>query len=90
MFPAAETAERREVIVGDVKFGKREGKRFAIVLRVRARSRHGPDIDNKRDIRLLQQIHEFRERPRRMSDGKDRGIHSYNANGCESAIIVAL
>jgi hypothetical protein len=25
---------------------------------------------------LLQQVYEFREGPRRMSDGKDRGIHT--------------
>ena len=75
MFPAAETAKRREVIVRDLKFGKRSRKRFAIVLRIRTRSRHGPDVGDKRDIRLLQQVHEFRERPRRMADGKDRKIH---------------
>ena len=76
MFPAAETSECREVIVRDLEFGKRWRKRFAIVLRIRTRSRHGPDVGDKRDIRLLQQVYEFREGPRRMSDGKDRGIHT--------------
>ena len=87
MFPAAEAAERREVIVADLKFGKRQGKRFAIVLRVGTRSRHGPDVGNKRDLRLLQQVHEFRERPRRMSDGKDGEIH---APPCGSLIMSRL
>jgi hypothetical protein len=76
MFPSAETAERRNMVVGDVKLSKLSGKRFAIVLRVGTRSRHGPDVGNKRDVRLLQQIHEFRERTRRVSDGKDRQIHT--------------
>ena len=61
MLPSAKTAERGEVIVGDVKFGKGSGQRFAIVLRVRARSRHGSDVGDERDIRLLQQAREFRE-----------------------------
>jgi len=75
MFPSAETAERRNMVVGDVKLSKLSGQCFAIVLRVGTRSRHGPDVDNKRDFRLLQQIHEFRERPRRMSDSEDGESH---------------
>lgn len=104
MFPSAETSECRDVIVGDVKFGECPGQRLAIVLRVRTRSRHCSDVGDKRDIRFLQQVHEFRERPRRMSDGEDRETHTplscsldhieanrvrADANCCESAIIVA-
>ena len=76
MFPSAETAERRNMVVGDVKLSKLSGQRFAIVLRVGTRSRHGPDVGNKRDIRLLQQAHEFRDRPRSVSNGKDGEIHT--------------
>jgi hypothetical protein len=75
MFPSAETTERREVIVGDVKFGERPGQRIAIVLRVGTRAWYGSDVGDKRDIRLLQQIHEFREGPRRVSDSEDGESH---------------
>ena len=75
MFLSAETAERRDVIVGDVKLSKRSRQRVAIVLRVRTRSRHGSDVGNERDLRLRQQIHEFRERPRRMADSEDGESH---------------
>src|SRR5437870_2915349 len=71
MFPSAQTAERREVIVGDVKLSKRSRQRVAIVLRVGARSRYGSDVGDERDLRLLQQVHEFREGPCRVSDRED-------------------
>ena len=76
MFPSAQTSERRDVIVGDVKFGECPGQRLAIVLRVGTRSRHGSDVGDKRDIRFLQQAHEFREGARRVSDREDRETHT--------------
>ena len=75
MLPSAQTAERGDVIVGDAKRSQFSGQRFAIVLRVRARSRHGSDVGNERDLRLRQQIHEFRERPCRVSDREDGESH---------------
>ena len=76
MFPSAQTAERREVIVGDVKLSKRSRQRVAIVLRVGARSRYGSDVGDERDLRLLQQVHEFREGPCRVSDREDGESHT--------------
>lgn len=76
MFLSAKTAERRDVIVGDVKLSKRSGQRVAIVLRVGARSRYGSDVGDERDLRLLQQVHEFREGPRRVADSEDGESHT--------------
>ena len=105
MFLSAETAERREVIVGDANLCQLSGQRLAIVLRVGARSRDGSDVGNERDIRLHQQAREFREGPRRMADGEDGESHTpltdsqdriltnrprMDANGCDCAIIVVL
>ena len=75
MLPAAKTTERRDMGVGDANLCQLLGQRLAIVLGVRPRSRDGSDVGNERDFRLRQQIHEFRERPRRMADSEDWENH---------------
>lgn len=58
------------MLVTDPPSCQRLGEAFAVELRIGARSRHRPYIDNKPDTVLLKQLDEFDDRPRRMTYGE--------------------
>ena len=51
-------------------------KTFPIELRIRARARYTPDIDDKLDLRGAKKIHKLGDGPRRMPDGEKTQCHT--------------
>lgn len=62
--------------VSDLKTLQLARKMFPIELRVGARARYTPDIDDKLDLRGAKKIHELGDRPGRMPDGEKTQRHT--------------
>ena len=70
------------MLVGDAEGGERSGERVAVELRVEARPRNGPDVNDQRHLRLREHTHERFDRTRGMSDGEERVGHSTARLAC--------
>ena len=62
--------------VSDLETMQLVRKTFPIELRVSARTRYAPDIDDKLDSRGVKKIHELGDRPRRMPDSEKAQRHT--------------
>ncbi len=67
---AAQTAKLSDMLIADLPGRQRFGKAFAIELRIGARSRYRPYVDDQVDARRPKQIDEFGDRPGRMAYGE--------------------
>lgn len=67
---STETTKFADMLVADLPRRQRFGKAFAIELRIGARSRYRPYVDNQVDAGPPKQIDEFDDRPGRMAYGE--------------------
>ena len=74
---SAQAAERSQMPIADLEFRQRGGKNVTIELRVGARARHGPHVDDEPDLRLPQQRRKRLGRARGMADGEERGCRHH-------------
>ena len=56
---SAQATQRGEVLISDLISRQRIRQAVTVVLRVGARARHGPNVDNEPDVLRSQQFHEF-------------------------------
>jgi hypothetical protein len=67
-----QAAEPGDMLVADLPWRQRFGEALLIELRVGARPRHRPYVDNEVDTGLLQEIGKFDDRPGRVAYGEKR------------------
>ena len=77
-FPAGRRV--RDMLVADLPRRQRFGKALLIELRVGARPRHRPYVDNEADARLSQEIDKFDDRPGRVAYG-EKGVRVIAPSG---------
>jgi hypothetical protein len=77
------------MLIADLPRPQRFGKVFAIELRIGARSRYRPYVDNQVDPGRSKQINEFDDRPGRMAYG-EKGARAGSAGKRQSSIWTAL
>ena len=63
---AAQSPERRDVLISDFERLKRLGQGVTVILRIGARARHGADVDNECYRNALQEFDDVVQRPRPM------------------------
>src|SRR5271154_5689977 len=73
---SAHPSERGEMLVGNAVGGERSGEDVAVELRIEARARNGPHIDDQLDLGGGQERRELFDRPGRMSDRVERVCQS--------------
>jgi hypothetical protein len=86
---SAEATKFGDMLIADLPRRQRLGKAFAIELRIGARSRYRPYVDDQVDARCPKQIDEFDDRPGRMAYGK-KGARDGSAGKWPSSIRIAL
>lgn len=74
--PAATPAQRRDVLVGDRALRKRPRQRIAVELRIGARMRYCPDVDDLGHVGASQKCDEIADGAPRMADGVKGVGHS--------------
>src|SRR6185312_8912157 len=72
---AAQTAQFRNALIGDLERSQAAGKRFLVVLRIGPRLRNGSYVDDQSDIADPQQADELLQCAGRMTDGVERQPH---------------
>jgi hypothetical protein len=68
------------MFVPDLKRGQRSRECFLIELRIGARPRDRPYVDNEADARLSQEIDKFDDRPGRVAYG-EKGVRGVAPSG---------
>ncbi len=69
---SSEAAELGDMLIADLPWRQRFREALLIELRVGARPRHRPYVDNEVDAGLLQEIGKFDDRPGRVAYGEKR------------------
>src|SRR5437667_8907797 len=67
-----ETSESGDVLIADRAAGQRPGKHVLVELRIRARARNGPNVDDQPHLRARQQLDELGDRSGGVADGEKR------------------
>ena len=68
---SAKAAKRGDMFVADLPRGQRFGEAFTVELRISARPRHRPHVNDEIDAGFPKQIDEFGDRPGGMTDGEE-------------------